>query len=130
MIIWIIIVAVFLIAILVIKDKKKEKENDKIQLTQNSENIKNKSEKNESQENESQEKKFENQFKDPNLDMINNQNYIYPKPFRASSLLIRTKPYYAMNNCDSSVLYPINALDINYGSKFPDCRCTEYVQAP
>lgn len=113
MIIWIIIVAVFLIAILVIKDKKKETQTDNAQLIQNSENTQNNSEKINSDNK-----------------LFNNPNFIYPKPFRASSLLLPSKPYYSMNNCDHSVLYPINALDVNYGSKFPDCRCTEYVQAP
>ena len=120
MIIWIIIVAVFLIAILVIKDKKKETQTNNVQLIQNSENT----------QNNSQKINSDNELKNSNIELINNQNFIYPKPFRASSLLLPSNPYYSMNNCDHSVLYPINALDVNYGSKFPDCRCTEYVQAP
>jgi hypothetical protein len=109
----IIIVLTIIVVYRLMKDKNQEKIKDKnqekIKLAKSESNIDNNPDKS---------------------DIATINNYIYPKPFRASSLIFPKKPYYSMNNCDHSVLYPINSLDVEYGSKFPDCRCTEYVQAP
>lgn len=59
----------------------------------------------------------------------NTANYITPAEFSVG-FVQPTEPKY-MNNCSPNVLYPIDGLGPDYGSKMPDnCRCTEFVQAP
>lgn len=58
-------------------------------------------------------------------------NFIYPKEFNAGMLISNDSVMPAMNDCDHNTLYPINALDVDYGDKAPNCRvCTEFIQAP
>lgn len=39
--------------------------------------------------------------------------------------------YQSANLCNNTVLYPINALDVSYGSVMPEkCGCMEFIQAP
>jgi hypothetical protein len=39
--------------------------------------------------------------------------------------------YKSSNQCNDKVLYPINGLDVNYGSKMPSgCKCQQFIQAP
>ena len=55
--------------------------------------------------------------------------YILPHEFKVG--LIKQDPPVFMNNCNPSVLYPINGLEPDYGWKMPkDCRCTEFIQPP
>jgi hypothetical protein len=59
-------------------------------------------------------------------------NYITPSEFNGGSL-VRQPQYPSANNCDHNILYPINAVNVFYGSKMPDvskCPCLEFVQAP
>ena len=59
--------------------------------------------------------------------------YISPSEFNAGSL-VRKPQYISANNCDHNVLYPINAVNVFYGSKMPDnvqdCPCMQFIQAP
>ena len=62
---------------------------------------------------------------------IPQSNFIYPKEFNAGMLISNDSVMPAMNNCDHNTLYPINALDVEYGNKAPNCRvCTEFIQPP
>lgn len=54
--------------------------------------------------------------------------YIQPAEFKVG--LDPPKPYKSANLCNDKVLYPINALEVDYGSKASDCPCTQFVQAP
>lgn len=63
------------------------------------------------------------------IDKPPSENYITPAVFEVG--LIKGKPYEASNNCLPNVLYPINGLGVEYGSKMPDnCPCTQFVQSP
>jgi hypothetical protein len=58
-----------------------------------------------------------------------NENYILPQEFKVG-LIWQEKPVF-MNNCNPGVLYPINGLGPDYGTKMPsNCPCAEFVQAP
>lgn len=57
------------------------------------------------------------------------ENYITPTIFEVG--VLKDRPFQASNNCLPNVLYPINDLDVDYGSKMPDnCKCDQFVQAP
>jgi hypothetical protein len=59
-------------------------------------------------------------------------NYITPSEFNGGTL-VRQPQYPSANNCDHSILYPINAVNVFYGSTMPDvskCPCLQFVQAP
>ena len=56
------------------------------------------------------------------------ENYILPQEFKVG--LVKPRNPLFMNNCNPNVLYPINGLGPDYGWKMPNCRCTEFVQAP
>lgn len=59
-------------------------------------------------------------------------NYITPSEFNGGELL-RQPQYPSANNCDHNIMYPINAVNVFYGSKMPDvskCPCLQFVQAP
>jgi hypothetical protein len=63
-------------------------------------------------------------------------NILYPKEFNAGTLL-DDKSNYARDicvvkkeNCVSCNYYPINSVDVDYGWKFPECRCNEFIRAP
>ena len=72
-------------------------------------------------------KKISIQNKESGLEA--DETYITPTIFEIG--LIKGKPFQAANNCLPNVLYPINALDVDYGSKMPsDCKCAQFVQAP
>lgn len=59
--------------------------------------------------------------------------FISPSEFNGGSL-VRKAQYPSANNCDHNILYPINAVDVYYGSKMPsnvkDCPCMQFIQAP
>jgi hypothetical protein len=85
--------------------------------------------------------KKENENKDQvdNNQINNNQiqsslqqpnNYLFPKEFNGGILLDPSDLYPSMNDCDHNTLYPINALDVDYGNKFPECRCNEFIRPP
>ena len=57
------------------------------------------------------------------------ENYITPTEFEVG--LIKDKPCQFANNCTPNVLYPINGLGVDYGSKMPDgCPCAQFIQSP
>lgn len=61
--------------------------------------------------------------------IVSGRNYIIPKKFNIG--LISQPTYTSMNNCNHNVLYPINAIDVDYGSKMPSyCPCMQFIQAP
>jgi hypothetical protein len=58
-----------------------------------------------------------------------NEHYIRPQNFRIGK--IKQKKYKSCNLCNPNVLYPINSLDVDYGSKFPDnCKCGDFIKSP
>lgn len=61
--------------------------------------------------------------------LVPGQNYIMPKKFSVG--MINNPKYISMNNCNHDVLYPINPVDVDYGSKMPSyCPCMQFIQAP
>jgi len=61
--------------------------------------------------------------------LVPGQNYIMPKKFSVG--MINNPKYVSMNNCNHNVLYPINPVDVDYGSKMPSyCPCMQFIQAP
>lgn len=61
--------------------------------------------------------------------LVPGQNYIMPKKFSIG--MINNPKYISMNNCNHNVLYPINPVDVDYGSKMPSyCPCMQFIQAP
>lgn len=61
--------------------------------------------------------------------LVPGQNYIMPKKFSVG--MINNPKYISMNNCNHNVLYPINPIDVDYGSKRSSyCPCMQFIQAP
>lgn len=59
----------------------------------------------------------------------NNRKVIPPDDFGTG--MARMKSYRSSNLCNDKVLYPINALDVDYGSKMPGgCPCQQFIQPP
>lgn len=57
-------------------------------------------------------------------------NYIKPANFDVG-LMEMNGGYKSANLCNDKVLYPINGLDVNYGSKTAsNCPCMQFIQAP
>lgn len=58
-------------------------------------------------------------------------NYIDPKPFNVGPIKT-TGPYKSANQCNTSVLLPINEIEVDYGGpKIPsDCSCLAFIQSP
>lgn len=55
--------------------------------------------------------------------------YINPKQYKVG--LIKQEEFKSANQCNDKVLYPIQQLDVDYGSKAPDnCPCMQFIQAP
>lgn len=56
--------------------------------------------------------------------------YINPKTFDVG--LMNMKKYQSSNLCDNSVLYPLNMIDVKYGTPpvSSECPCTQFIQAP
>lgn len=61
--------------------------------------------------------------------IVAGKNYIMPKKFNVG--MINNPKYVSMNDCNHNVLYPINSVDVDYGSKMPSyCPCMRFIQAP
>lgn len=61
--------------------------------------------------------------------IVSGQNYIMPKKFNVG--LITRPQYVSMSDCNHNVLYPINSVDVDYGSEMPSyCPCMRFIQAP
>lgn len=57
------------------------------------------------------------------------QTYINPTNFDVG--LIKEKTDASSNLCNHKVLYPINGLGVDYGSKMPDgCPCDQFIRPP
>lgn len=62
-------------------------------------------------------------------DLLAGKKYIRPKQYELG--LIKGKPYKTANLCNDNVLYPIQQLEVDYGSKIPDdCPCTQFIRSP
>lgn len=58
-------------------------------------------------------------------------NYIKPAEFNVGPIVSNDPIYKSANLCNDKVLYPINGLDVNYGTKMGDnCPCTQFIQSP
>lgn len=58
-------------------------------------------------------------------------NYIKPAEFNVGPIISSDPIYKSANLCNDKVLYPINGLDVNYGTKMGDnCPCTQFIQSP
>jgi len=61
-------------------------------------------------------------------------NYIKPANFDVGFVEMNNsagRGYKSANLCNDKVLYPINGLDVNYGSKTAsNCPCMQFIQAP
>lgn len=61
------------------------------------------------------------------------QRYLEPTTFEVGVMNKKDcgTEYKSSNLCNDTVLYPINALDVSYGSVMPEkCGCMEFIQAP
>ena len=67
------------------------------------------------------------------------ENYITPTTFEVGVIKPTTSrsttgqnPFEYANNCNPTVLYPINGLEVKYGSKGPaaSCPCAQFVLPP
>lgn len=57
------------------------------------------------------------------------QRYLEPEEFFVGRIPMKT--YESSNLCNNKVLYPINGLDVDYGSKMPpNCPMYEFIQVP
>ena len=55
--------------------------------------------------------------------------FITPKQYNLGP--IKTKECKYSNYCNDKILYPIQGLEVDYGSKMPDeCPCTQFVKSP
>ncbi len=60
---------------------------------------------------------------------VYNGNYLTPAKFNVG--LIHGEKFKPSDACENKVLYPIQALDVDYGSKMPDnCPCMRFIQPP
>lgn len=60
---------------------------------------------------------------------ILSESYIFPHDRKVG--LIKGEKWRSANLCNDKVLYPIQQLEVDYGTKMPkNCPCTEFVQAP
>lgn len=58
-----------------------------------------------------------------------NETFISPTNFSVGPM--KMDIYKSSNLCNDKVLYPINGLDVDYGSKVPDnCACMQFIQSP
>lgn len=61
------------------------------------------------------------------------QRYLEPTTFEVGVMPSNCgkDAYKSSNLCNDTVLYPINALDVSYGSVMPEkCGCMEFIQPP
>jgi hypothetical protein len=57
------------------------------------------------------------------------ETYISPTNFNVGPIKMDT--YKSSNLCNDKVLYPINGLDVDYGSKVPNnYACMQFIQSP
>ena len=69
-------------------------------------------------------------FSDPLVQVPPAEKYISPMNFDIGPVPMGDR-YKSAGQCNDKVLYPVNGLEVNYGSKMPsDCPCTEFIQAP
>jgi len=55
--------------------------------------------------------------------------FILPRQYNLGP--IKTKECRYSNYCNDKVLYPIQGLEVDYGSKMPDdCPCNQFVKSP
>lgn len=113
MLIGVVIVGLCLIIVMILFLRKKDRKKKKVSF---------KSIPNKASENSSGKRSEENTN-------IISEPYIFPHNRNVG--IITGRPWESANLCDKSVLYPIQQLEVDYGSKMPnDCPCTEFVRAP
>ena len=44
--------------------------------------------------------------------------------------VLPSEKFKAASLCNDKVLYPINSLDVDYGSKMKDCPCNQFLASP
>jgi hypothetical protein len=74
--------------------------------------------------------KLETDDQEDGDEKVEHISFITPKEFNAGAVLDKNGIYPSINGCDHNTLYPLNFPYVDYGSKFPDCRCTDFVQPP